>query len=137
MRTPSPYSSRQYRCSGGAQKRTGAPVKNTRPRADLEDLPCKKHPPQGERFLQGLINKEQETTRDAAAAAIFARLISIVDAWRLIAQHPEAIPHAEALVAEASSGKRPLGLLIHLVEHGWTPPPKPEPDAGDDELRYI
>ena len=97
-----------------------------------------KTPAPGRADLTGLNNKEQESTSDAAAAAaIFARLISIDDARRLIAQHPEAIAHAEALVAEASSGKRPLGLLIHLVERGWTPPPKPEPDAGDDELRYI
>ena len=124
----------------GAYKNTrGVPVKNTRlPRADLEDLALSKTPALGQAFLTGLNNKEQESTSDAvAAAAIFARVLSIDDARRLIAQHPEAIPHAEALVAEARSGKRPSGLLIHLVERGWTPPPKPDLAAADDELRYI
>lgn len=68
-------------------------------------------------------DKEQQEAADAAAAiAIFGQLVSESDAAQLVAHYPSCIPHATAIVEEAARGKKPAGLLIHLVKSGWAPP---------------
>jgi hypothetical protein len=81
-------------------------------------------------------NKKEEDRRieEEAAAATLGTIISIAQARRLVATYPACLPHAGALVAEARQGKRPAGLLIHLIERGWTPPAAAGgPDAPERE----
>lgn len=85
-----------------------------------------------------LINKEEDqaTNNAVAAAATFTQIISHADARLLIAKYPACIPHAAALVAEASGGANPPGLLVHLVKSGWTPPISATIDEDDPDIDW-
>ena len=40
----------------------------------------------------------------------------------LVAAYPACIAHAESLLRQARKGRNPAGLLIHLIERGWSEP---------------
>ncbi len=61
----------------------------------------------------------------------------VTDAERLVASYPACVPHAEALVAQARTGKSPAGLLVDLIKRGWTPPAATAPSTEDDPFRFI
>lgn len=109
-----------------AQKRAPRPPRNERPtRPGMRDLA---------RPGMSDLNKNQEDRRSeeaVVASTIFSAIISIEDASMLVAKYPACIPHATALVAQARTGRSPSGFLIHLIEHGWTPPST----ARSQELR--
>lgn len=101
----------------GAQKRAPRPPENKRPtRPEMSAL--------GRSKVSGHIknNKDQRSEENDVATTIFSEIISIEDAKMLVARYPACILHAAALVAQARGGHSPSGLLIRLVERGWTPP---------------
>ncbi len=71
-------------------------------------------------------DQESEEQQDAAAAAtaMFAQWVSRVDARKLVARYPRCIPHAAAIVDEVANAhvENKGGLLVRLVERGWTAP---------------
>ena len=71
-------------------------------------------------------DQESQEQQDAAAAATatFAQIVSLVDARKLVARYPGCIPHAAAIVEEVSNAhvENKGGLLVRLVERGWTAP---------------
>jgi hypothetical protein len=71
-----------------------------------------------------------------AAVALFAQIIAPVEARALVAKYPDSIDHAAAIVAEVANARvaRPGGLLIRLVERGWTPPMSRRPADPDADL---
>ena len=80
--------------------------------------------------LTGLIGREEDQEsqeqQDAAAAATatLAQIVSLVDARKLVARYPGCIPHAAAIVEEVAGAHVEYkgGLLVRLVERGWTAP---------------
>ena len=73
----------------------------------------------------------------AAAVSVMGDVLSLSSARKLLARHPEVAPHAAALVRHVrqARARNPGGLLVYLVEHGWTPPVAEQP-AGVDEAMH-
>lgn len=113
-----------------ARKHPSHPSKNALPtRTAMTSLGRTEIPP---------FNKNQEDRRSeeaVVATTIFSTIVSIEDANTLVARYPACVPHATELVARARSGRHPSGLLMHLIERGWTPPSAAlpaEPSDGSD-----
>lgn len=113
--------------SANAQKRAAGPLKNERPTRPEMSAP-------GRSKVSSRIknNKDRRSEEADVATMIFSEIISIEDAKMLVTKYPACIPHAFAFVAKARTGHSPSGLLMRLVERGWTPPVAAQPaDAPD------
>jgi hypothetical protein len=77
---------------------------------------------------------------EAEAAALFAQFIAPAEARALVARFPDCVDHAAAIATEVANARvtRPGGLLIRLVERGWTPPlPRLPADPDADFARFA
>jgi DNA-binding transcriptional ArsR family regulator len=108
--------SRSKMSSTSAQKRAAGPL-------TFEHPAYPKMSTSGRSKVSTLLknNKDRRSEESDVATTIFSEIISIEDAKMLVANYPACIPHATALVAKARTGHSPSGLLLYLVEHGWTP----------------